>query len=103
MARNIFHRTTRVARISGTKRTYDGEAVFEPITVRNECDTHADTCCAGSSWELMELTDIECEVSGFSPELGVHNKIPVATVVSLWVNPADRQNYNCRITMGESC
>jgi len=41
----------------------------------------------------MELTNIECEVSGFSPELGVHNRIPVATVGSLWVNPADGQHF----------
>jgi hypothetical protein len=39
MARNIFHRTNRVAQISGTKRNYDGEPVFKPITARNECDT----------------------------------------------------------------
>jgi hypothetical protein len=32
-------------------------------------------------------------VSGFSPELGKHNRIPVATVGSLWVNPAYGQHY----------
>jgi hypothetical protein len=41
----------------------------------------------------VELTDITCDVSGFSPVLGEHNRIPVATVGSLWVNPADGQHY----------
>ena len=35
MARNIFHRTmSRAAQISGTKRTHDGNAVYEPITAK---------------------------------------------------------------------
>jgi hypothetical protein len=32
-------------------------------------------------------------VSGFSSDVGSHNRIPVATVGSLWVNPADGQHY----------
>ena len=91
-----YNRVHRHSRISGTKRTYTtfkSESTYEPITARNECDTHADTCCAGRNWTLIELTDIECNVKGFSNELGVLNKIPVATVGTLWVNPDDGSTY----------
>ena len=47
----------------------------------------------GKNWALIELTDIECNVKGFSNELGVLNKIPVATVGTLWVNPEDGSTY----------
>jgi hypothetical protein len=29
----------------------------------NEMDYHADTCCAGSNWSLMELTGEVCDVN----------------------------------------
>ena len=32
---------------------------------RNELNTHADTCCAGANWKLMELTNEVCDVSPF--------------------------------------
>ena len=91
-----YDRVRRHSRISGAKRTYStfkSDSTYEPITARNECDSHADTCCAGRNWALIELTDIECNVKGFSNELGVLNKIPVATVGTLWVNPEDGSTY----------
>jgi hypothetical protein len=30
---------------------------------RNEMETHADTCCAGANWTLMDLTGDICEVT----------------------------------------
>ena len=48
---------------------------------------------SGRNWALIELTDTECNVKGFSNELGVLNKIPVATVGTLWVNPEDGSTY----------
>jgi hypothetical protein len=32
---------------------------------KNEMDTHADTCCAGANWALMDLTGNICEVTPF--------------------------------------
>jgi hypothetical protein len=31
----------------------------------NELDTHADTCCAGANWSLMEYTGEICDVNPF--------------------------------------
>ena len=45
------------------------------------------------NWSVIEFTDIECNVNGFSNDLGSINKIPVATVGTLWVNPADGRHY----------
>ena len=89
-----YNRSRRDTRVSGTKRAYqDDNSSHEPISAKNECDTHADTCCAGSNWPVIEFTDIECNVTGFSNDLGSLNKIPVATVGSLWVNPVDGRHY----------
>jgi hypothetical protein len=32
---------------------------------RNEMDTHADTCCAGANWQLLDFTNEVCEVTPF--------------------------------------
>jgi hypothetical protein len=65
----------------------------ESNTARNECDSHADTCCAGRNFIIINLSDVECNVKGFSNELGMLSKIPVASVGTLWVNPEDGCSY----------
>jgi hypothetical protein len=30
---------------------------------RNEMDTHADTCCAGANWRLLDSTNEVCKVT----------------------------------------
>jgi hypothetical protein len=32
---------------------------------RNEMDTHADTCCTGANWQLLDFTNKVCEVTPF--------------------------------------
>jgi hypothetical protein len=32
---------------------------------RNEMDTHADTCCTGANWQLLEFTNEVCKVTPF--------------------------------------
>ena len=44
---------------------------------RNELDTHADTCCAGANWKLMELTNEVCNVSPFLNTYAPAKEIPV--------------------------
>ena len=90
------NRTRRDPRISGTKRSYatlKSDSSSEFVTARNECDSHADTCCAGRNFTIIDLSDVECNVKGFSNELGMLSKIPIATVGTLWVNPADGCSY----------
>jgi hypothetical protein len=37
-----------------------------PVTIgRNKMDTHADTCCAGANWQLLDFTNEVCEVTPF--------------------------------------
>jgi len=82
--------------VSGTKRTYShlkSTSPHEPITAQNECDSHTDTCCTGKNWSVIEFTDVECNVTGFSNDLGSLNKIPIATVGTFWLNPADSRHY----------
>ncbi len=32
---------------------------------RIEMDTHADTCCAGATWQLLDFTNEVCKVTSF--------------------------------------
>jgi hypothetical protein len=91
-----YERTPRNSRISGAKRTHfnmKSDSSDEIITARNECDSHADTCCAGRNWIVIDLSDMECNVKGFSNELGMLSKIPIASVGTLWVNPENGCSY----------
>jgi hypothetical protein len=45
---------------------------------QNEMDTHADTCCAGTNWSLMELTGDICDINPFLDLYQLISEIPVA-------------------------
>ena len=63
------------------------------VVARNECDTHADTCCAGSNWKLMELTNEVCEVSPFLDTYESVKEVPVARCCTVWTSPDTGQEY----------
>jgi hypothetical protein len=54
--------------VKESKRSY-GESVPNetvPGTIgRNEMDTHADTCCAGANWQLLDFTNEVYKVTPF--------------------------------------
>jgi len=60
---------------------------------RNEMDTHADTCCAGANWRVMEFTGDICEVTPFLELYEPVNEIPVARCGSVWTSPHTGKEY----------
>jgi len=60
---------------------------------RNEMDTHADTCCTGANWSLMELTGEICDVNPFLDTYQPITEIPVARCCTVWTNHVDSQEY----------
>jgi hypothetical protein len=60
---------------------------------QNELDTHADTCCAGANWSLMELTGEICDVNSFLDSYQPIQEIPVATCCTVWMNQDDSVKY----------
>jgi hypothetical protein len=61
--------------------------------LRNEMDTHADTCCAGVNWSLLETTGEFCEVS---PNLGTYqqvSEIPLAYCCTVWTDQLDSSEH----------
>ncbi len=44
-----------------------------------EVDSHADTCCAGTTFYLVEETDRTADVEGFHEDLGKLENIPIGT------------------------
>ena len=45
---------------------------------RNELDMHADACCAGANWKLLEVANQACEVSPFLDSCDPVKEVPVA-------------------------
>jgi hypothetical protein len=60
---------------------------------RNELDTHADTCCAGANWSLMEYTGEICDVNPFLDSYQPIQEIPVARCCTVWTNQDDSMEY----------
>ena len=60
---------------------------------RNELDTHADTCCAGTNWALMEYTGEICEVSPFLNTYDPVKEIPVARCCTVWTSEESGEEY----------
>jgi hypothetical protein len=52
-------------------------------------DTHADTCCAGANWSLMELTSEVYNVNPFLDSYQPIQEIPVARCCTVWTNQDD--------------
>jgi len=66
----------------------------KPGTVaRNEMDTHADTCCAGANWVLMEYTGEICEVSPFLSDYDPVTEIPLARCGTVWTSPDTGEEF----------
>ena len=93
------HRRCRIAvaskrSIISSTRTNPASNLTTPGTyARNECDTHADTCCAGTNWKLMELTNEICEVSPFLGTYKSVKHIPVARCCTVWTDPSTSLEY----------
>ncbi len=54
---------------------------------RNDLDIHADTCCAGSNWRILEYMDQVCEVAPFLECYKPVNEIPVIKYCTIWTSP----------------
>ena len=62
-------------------------------TSRCELDSHADTCVAGASTLLIAKTGRNVVVCPFSKEYKPFNTILIATVATVWDDPATGQPY----------
>jgi hypothetical protein len=66
------------------------------VSVETACelDSHADTSVAGSNVILLEEPTRTVDVFGFSPELPLFKKVPIATAGTAWVDPKSGQSYH---------
>jgi hypothetical protein len=63
------------------------------VIARNELDTHADTCCAGSNWKIMETTNEVCEVTPFLDSYESVKEVLVARCCTVWTSQANGREY----------
>ena len=60
---------------------------------RNELDTHANTCCAGANWKVIDWTQEICEVTPFLGSYEPVKEIPVARCGMVWTSPHTGAEY----------
>jgi len=98
---NIYGRNRSVHVVSKrfvnkSQRSY-GENVPHstiPGTIgRNEMDTHADTCCAGANWRILDTTDEVCEVTPFLDSYEPVKEVMVARCGTVWTSPDIGREY----------
>jgi hypothetical protein len=56
-------------------------------------DTHANACCAGTNWSLMELTGEVCNVNPFLDLYQLISEIPVAQCCTVWTDQHNSMEY----------
>jgi hypothetical protein len=54
---------------------------------RSEMDTHADTCCAGANWQLLDFTNKVCEVTPFLDSYEPVKGVMVTRCGTVWTSP----------------
>jgi hypothetical protein len=88
---------TRKSRISIISKRHVGHTQSRDVSharsqttaghiAQNEMDMHADMCCAGANWSLMELTGEVCDVNPFLDSYQPINEIPVARCCTVWTD-----------------
>ena len=60
---------------------------------RTGLDSHADTCCAGSNMQVLELSGEKVTVTPYSEHYDAMTDIPIATVVTVWENPKNGEAW----------
>jgi Reverse transcriptase (RNA-dependent DNA polymerase) len=83
----------RVGRARSRSHAGASHATTEGHIALNELDTHADTCCAGANWALLELTGHVCEVTPFLDSYDPITEIPLGRCGTVWTDPKTTQEY----------
>jgi hypothetical protein len=60
---------------------------------RNKMDTHADTCCAGANWSLLDSTNDVCEMTPFLDSYELEKDVMVARCGTVWMSPNTGHEY----------
>jgi hypothetical protein len=60
---------------------------------RNEMNTHADTCCAGANWSLLDSTNEVCAVTPFLDSYELEKEVMVARCGTVWMSPNTGHEY----------
>jgi hypothetical protein len=89
--------TTRHRRITATRHVKVSELEVheegQPMQGTLACDSHADTCCLGKGWSILHMTDLQCEVVGFSDELPSLKDVDIVTGYAAYDDPATGKTY----------
>jgi hypothetical protein len=56
-------------------------------------DTHADTCCAGANWRLLDFTNEVCEVTPFLDSYEPVKEVMVTRCGTVWTSPNTGREY----------
>jgi hypothetical protein len=60
---------------------------------RNKMDTHADTCCVGANWRLLDSTNMVCQVTLFLDSCEPMKEVMVMQCGTVWTSPNTGHEY----------
>ncbi len=60
---------------------------------RNKMDTHAETCCPGANWQLLDFTNKVCKVTPFLDSYEPVKEVIVARCGTVWMSPNTGHEY----------
>jgi hypothetical protein len=76
-----------IRNIARTRKGRDGNCIDRFGFAKTSLDSHADTSCAGSNMDVLELTDEKVNVFPFFNNLPSVQEVPIATVLTVWESP----------------
>ena len=70
-----------------------GDPYSEPKMGELGCDSHADTCCLGKGWAILERSGVTCDVIGFSDKIESLSGVEIVTGYTAYDDPISGNVY----------
>jgi uncharacterized membrane protein YgcG len=63
------------------------------VAAANECDSNADTCCAGTNFVVMQYTSRFADVYPYDSSYQPIKDVPIVSAATAWTNPETDQTF----------
>lgn len=57
------------------------------VSAANECDSNADTCCAGTNFVVLQFTNRYADVYPYNSSYAPITNVPIVSAATAWMNP----------------
>ena len=96
--RNLRSRNSNIRAVKTTRHVASLVATksVEPyagIIARNEMDSNADTCCLGTNFIILEVTNRQADVYPYDKSYAPAKNIPIVTGATAWTDPDSNETF----------